>query len=293
LIELTRDEVGTWLREHGIRWREDSSNRDYRFSRNRIRHHLLPTLRQDWNPGVDQALGRLAELCQDEERYWAETAGALVDQAAVASNSALVLDIAPLKGMQVALLRRVLREASRRVRDDSRPVDFEHLEKVVDLVRRTRGSGRVTLPGLSVCRSFDRLRLSRATPSPKPYDLEFPVPGEVRLPDGTLLAATLAPEPPDSRYNTSAGVLDRDRAPGKLALRSWTPGATFWPAGQPHEIKLRSLFQRARVPSWERAEWPTLAYGESVIWARGFGAAQGFAPTGSSRNVMRLWECVR
>jgi tRNA(Ile)-lysidine synthase len=307
LIELTRDEVEAWLQEHRIHWREDSSNRDRRFARNRIRHDLLPVLRQDWNPGVDQALGRLAELCQDEEQYWVETAAALLDQCgaglwpAVASpgrlptsqHEVLILDTTRLRALHVAALRRVLREAIRRVRDDSRPVDFEHLEKLVNLVRRTRGSGRVNLPGLSICRSFDRLRLARTTAPPKPYELELPVPGEVRLPDGTFLAATLEPEPPDSRYNTSAGVLDRDRAPGKLALRSWTPGAIFWPAGQPHEIKLKSLFQQARVPSWERAEWPILACGKSVIWARGFGAAQGFAPTGSSRNVMRLWECVR
>ena len=57
LLGVTRGEVETFLRERGIPWREDASNREPRFARNRIRHELLPRLKQDWNPRLTEALG--------------------------------------------------------------------------------------------------------------------------------------------------------------------------------------------------------------------------------------------
>ena len=71
LLGVTRGEVETFLRERGIPWREDASNREPRFARNRIRHELLPQLKQDWNPRLTESLAHLADLAYEEERWWA------------------------------------------------------------------------------------------------------------------------------------------------------------------------------------------------------------------------------
>ena len=70
LIDVTRDDVVEFLRGRGIEWREDSSNRDPRFARNRIRRSLLPQLARDWNPRIGESLAQLASLAHDEERWW-------------------------------------------------------------------------------------------------------------------------------------------------------------------------------------------------------------------------------
>ena len=56
--------------QRNIPWREDSSNRDPAFARNRIRHELLPASDRDWNPSLTDSLAHMATLVQDEERYW-------------------------------------------------------------------------------------------------------------------------------------------------------------------------------------------------------------------------------
>ena len=71
LLDITRAEVEEFLRARSVDWREDASNRDARFARNRIRHGLLPELEREWNPGIREALGRLADLAGEEERWWA------------------------------------------------------------------------------------------------------------------------------------------------------------------------------------------------------------------------------
>ncbi len=69
LLDTTRAEIETFLRARGQSWREDSSNRHLTFTRNRIRHELLPLL-ENWNPRLREHLAQMAELARDEEAWW-------------------------------------------------------------------------------------------------------------------------------------------------------------------------------------------------------------------------------
>src|SRR5262249_21608001 len=70
LLELDRAEIECWLRERNIAWREDASNQDRAYARNRLRHEILPLLRQSFNPRLDETLAHMAMVAQDEEAYW-------------------------------------------------------------------------------------------------------------------------------------------------------------------------------------------------------------------------------
>ncbi|HEY2393700.1 MAG TPA: tRNA lysidine(34) synthetase TilS, partial [Candidatus Angelobacter sp.] len=70
LLTTSRQEVEAYLKTVGQPWREDSSNQDIIYTRNRIRHTLLPLLERDFNPAIRQTLADLAELARGEEDYW-------------------------------------------------------------------------------------------------------------------------------------------------------------------------------------------------------------------------------
>ena len=129
LLRVRRSEIETYLRSVGQMWREDSSNSDTAFTRNRVRHDLLPLLR-DFNPNLDQALANLATLARAEEDRWRSELERLLPQIllpgkpvrgggrAVGSESgeaSVSLDIARLSAMEPALRRRVLRAAADRL----------------------------------------------------------------------------------------------------------------------------------------------------------------------------------
>jgi len=69
---------------------------------------------------------------------------------------------------------------------------------------------------------------------------------------------------------------------GNLELRNWTPGDRYRPAGGSSEQKIKQMFQEARVPLWQRREWPVLVAGSRVLWSRQFGPAAEFAVTEAS-----------
>jgi tRNA(Ile)-lysidine synthase len=70
LLRTRREELRSYLAERKQPWREDSSNADEAFTRNRLRHTVLPMLRVE-NPSIDQTLANLAELAREDEARWA------------------------------------------------------------------------------------------------------------------------------------------------------------------------------------------------------------------------------
>jgi tRNA(Ile)-lysidine synthase len=70
LLSFRRDELESYLKDIGQCWREDATNDDAKFTRNRLRKRVIPLLEKDFNPSVAENLAELAEIARGEEDYW-------------------------------------------------------------------------------------------------------------------------------------------------------------------------------------------------------------------------------
>jgi tRNA(Ile)-lysidine synthase len=298
LLEVRRGEIESWLRERNIEWREDATNRDPSYARNRIRHQVLPLLREAFNPQLDEALANMATLAQDEESYWQTELARY--QPPVPSHQPLVLPVSQLADAPAALARRLIRRAIEQVKGDLRQIDYAHVGRILGMVRSTVGSDRVQLPGLDVFRSFDWIRLAPAGfDSGKERDFSHPltVPGTLEL-SRSKTRITLQVQEKAAPTEACATVVneldwerfsDGDTAPS-LELRNWRPGDQYQPVGQSKPEKIKFLFQEARIPLWERRNWPIITYNGTIVWARRFGAAVEFAAGPGTRLVLHVGE---
>ncbi len=129
LLVATREQVVAYLNARNQPWREDSSNATDAHTRNRVRHHLIPLLRE-FNPSIAQTLSQTAELAREEEARWqAETARLYTDLAVpgrpvrgggrtVATGpeeQTVAFDIARLRALDLPSRRRLLRLAAQRM----------------------------------------------------------------------------------------------------------------------------------------------------------------------------------
>jgi tRNA(Ile)-lysidine synthetase-like protein len=162
------------------------------------------------------------------------------------------------------------------------------------LAAQRDGDGTVELPGVEITRSFDQIRLTRAG-SVLPaalYQVQLQVPGRTAIPGGSeICVIKLKKEEAarDWRYTNKGNDLDwvQVMQHGPLELRNWRPGDQYQPMGADRPIKVKLLFQKARVPSWERAAWPIITMGQQIVWVGGFGVAHGCAASASS-EVLRV-----
>jgi tRNA(Ile)-lysidine synthase len=292
LVEIERHEVREYLAGRGIAWREDSSNADCRFARNRIRHELLPQLAKDWNPGLAATLAGMAAVARDEEEYWdAEiertTKGNLLER-----PPAVLFRADWLRSLPAAEARRVIRRAAALAKGDLRGLGMEHVERILQLTEVP--TGRLQAPGLDVFRSFDWVRLAPPGISPRDYDVPAAVPGVVKLPDGGAALSfelnTREAIKDPSVYNEEGTDLDWERVSGGLRVRNWRPGDRYRPLGHASQTRIKLLFQDARIPLWERRRWPVVICGESIVWAARFGAAAEYAASRLTQTVLRVRE---
>jgi tRNA(Ile)-lysidine synthase len=299
LLGVDRGAVEEFLRERKIAWREDSSNRSLDFTRNRIRHELLPLLAREWNPQIAGILAHTADLALEEESYWAQEIDRLAATLLTVSPPAVFLRADRLNELPVAAARRLVRRAIERVKGDLHGIAYGHIAAVLELASRQEGDGRLQVPEVDVYRSFDWLRL--APPGMdrmenRNFRIPLPVPGAVSLPGGNsavlveLIENKKTSEASDSRYNEWVDWLDWDRISGALEVRNWRPGDQYRPLGHTGKEKIKLLFQQARIPLWERRSWPVITLGEEIIWSRRFGPAANLKATPQSRMLLRIQE---
>ncbi|MDE3166181.1 MAG: tRNA lysidine(34) synthetase TilS, partial [Acidobacteriota bacterium] len=275
LIAVRREEILDYLRRRGIRWREDSTNLSRDFARNRIRHDLLPQLRKEWNPAVAEALAHMADWAFEEERWLEAETARLGNEDLRVEDGAVLLRAGALASLPRAAARRLVRRAVELAKGDLRAVNFGHVEAVLALAADPAG-GSVELPGLRVRRSFQWMRFGAAAPCRR-WRADAALPGYTPLPGGKLgISLEIVDNSEATRnlhcvYNSGMGCLDRNCLSGSAVLRSWQPGDRYRPDGARGESKLKDLFQKARVPVWERDGWPVLETGGRIAWSRRFG----------------------
>jgi tRNA(Ile)-lysidine synthase len=190
LLGVRRSELVAYLEARGQGWRTDGSNADESFTRNRIRHSVLPVLRAE-NPAIDQALANLSELAREDEARWQSELGRILPQlllpgkpvrgggravATVAGESnSVAIEIDRLRPLDPALRRRVVRAAARSLgarlsfNETARLLALTGLTANLDTAGSLRSNGTLQLAGqLRAQRSPRELRLFREPSSKKP-----------------------------------------------------------------------------------------------------------------------------
>ncbi len=283
LLAATRAEIETYLRELGQDWRKDTSNRNLTFTRNRIRHELLPLL-EGWNPRLREHMAQMAVLACDEEAWWQAELARLAPQlllpgrpvrgggraAGAGLDSGLAIEVSRLAALAPAVQRRLIRYAAEKF---GAALDFSATEAVRSLAIEGCAGQKLALPqGLRAERTARELRLSN-DPSPTPKGesagaptYEVAIPGEIDAPAfGLRLRVDLAvAKAPSGTPNGPGG------SPAKTAtLRNWKPGDRVRLRHSGGLRKVKEVLERMRVTGTDRALWPVLEIDGMIAWMRG------------------------
>ena len=294
LIDVSRGEVEQFLRSHEVTWREDASNEDKRFARNRIRHELLPQLERHWNPELRKALAQLADLAGEEERWWSRKVGQITAKLVQARDGGFEIRRDVFARLPKVVGRRLVRHLIRQA--GGKCADFNDVERILELTPPAKHSGRVEVAGARVIKSFDWLRIEKAAAERIEADrIRVQAPGryywhgrEIRLGTGAGCDSEAAAKPggsPCVRLKWKG-----QSASAILELRGWQDGDRYQPWGRGRVQNIQEMFQKARVPSWRREFWPILTDGCKILWVRDFGPAAELVAESGEQASLCIWE---
>ena len=300
LLSVSRAELRAYLTSQRASFREDASNLDRRVPRNRIRHHLIPSLRA-YTPRVVEVLAREAEIARADEEWLARAANERGAGLVQGTKDGVEVDAAGLAALHPALGRRVARDAL--VRVSGRAVGFDQIERL-----RRLAEDAPTRVDFSRCRA-ERIggvirltaRAGRgADARVEPFAYRLEVPGEVWVPEAgvTISAEPAGPErcrPLTCGPRPRAGKRATERvvtvvAAGPFAVRNWQPGDRFRPLGlHGHRKKLQDLFVDHKVSRAERARIPLVTDAQGrIVWVVGQGVSDDFRVTRGAASVLIL-----
>ena len=302
LIDLHRAELREYLVALDETFREDSSNADVSFDRNRIRHEVLPLLRSRFSPRVERVLAREAALARQDEEFLAAEAIKLASRI-VLTDVDIRIDAAGLASAPRALSSRVAFAALQQLAG-TKSIHFEHVERLLALAEGPATvSGAVSLPGQDAVRVSDLIVL-RGRPGRRPADLgprtnfvfSLSIPGEVQLARGVAvgaeyLAGTETPGVRPTQWaarGAEVGVAVSALAL-PLAVRSRRTGDRFRPLGAPGKRKLQDFLVDRKVPREQRDTVPLVVDGQDrIVWVVGESVAEEFRVTDPSQGVILL-----
>jgi tRNA(Ile)-lysidine synthase len=279
LIECTRAEVEAWLRSQAIPWREDSSNRDLRYLRNRVRLELIPEVEARYNPSLREALLRQAQILGDEDELLGELAAGRLGTLARAEGWDICVPCAGLAAEHPAIQRRLVRLALERLAGSGRGLTFRHVEAVRALARSASASGSLKLPGgLLAERRYGDLLLKKCQAGPREdYEHRLPGPGSYGIPEagrGLTLRVVEARRAAEGEVLFDLGSLS-----WPLVIRNPRRGDRFQPRGMAGHKKVFRLLADCKVPRGERWRVPLLLSAGRIIWVCGLRAAEFAKPS--------------
>ncbi len=283
LLLVSKEEIEAFLREREIPYVEDPSNQDPRFLRNRVRHLLIPFLEKHFHKKVKDALKRTALVVAEEEEFLGELAARELKRLSRLEAGGLALSVRGLKGLPLALRRRVFLEAFRLVGIPLFRVGFSHLEQMESLLQgKTRGN--VNLPsGFIARREPGRLVVKKESPPPPSFCLEIKGPGEYLLPDGRVLRVKLASPKEASK---EALILDPQKVSFPLTVRPAQPGDRIRPPGFYGRKKLKKLFWERKIPHEFRWSWPIIEKDGEIVALPGFFVQEGYEGKGEQEALI-------
>ena len=285
LLGMGREKIRGYLEDEGIPFREDSTNRDTAFFRNRIRHELIPFLKSRFSPGVKVVVSRLAELSRIQENYLAEITLEAFQNCCLHEDSIkILLDKRKFIDYHKVVKQLIIRHCLEILEGSGRDTDMDEVENILSLFSRDHGSADIT-SSLQCGVGRDTAAFIRRSEPYEPIPLKLP--GETVIPAGCerIIAEKV-------RNNTKAdGSMTVLVSPGiavkygDISIGQVKRGESMVPFGMREEVKIRDLISASPLPKVLRHTVLVVRAGAMPIWIPGIRSSECLRIPGSEMGT--------
>jgi len=288
LIECSKEEILSYLKENKLDYCLDSSNLEPVFQRNKLRLELLPQLAKDYNPNIKETLFRTSLILQEEDLYLESQAQRYVPRILRRGKDRnVMLLIKEFRNVPSALKPRILREAIHRAKGDLLQLGFGHIEDLLNLINEKPSGSRLDLPGEIIAqKEYENLCIRK---------------GKITLQQAgqyTIKKTILNHNKPLHSYRAThdTAYFDADKVGLSLFVRTRKIGDYFYPQGASGRKKLSDFFIDHKVPREMREKIPLLITRvktvqlpeQKIIWIVGYRVSEEAKVTQGTKKILKV-----
>ena len=291
LLDIERADIEAYCEERQLKPRTDSTNLKPVYTRNKIRLNLMPYIRSEFNPRLDDALDRLAAQAEETDDFLKKEALRYLDGESHWNGEEAVLDLSGFGSLHPAVAKRALTEITERI-GASYNLTSHAVDRMFDTALNGSEPREADISdGCYVRRSYGKLWFLRRddeeeAQEKKTYVIipleKLETKGSVTLkPPATEITLSVQDAPlsgddpfakrqrPDEANVRAALDFDKLKALGRPVFRNRRPGDRFRPAGMSGRKKIQDFFTDRKVPAQQRDTIILLAAGDRIVLVGG------------------------
>jgi len=296
LICFSRRDITAYLESIGRAWREDKSNQEYTFVRNRIRNELLPWLKDNLNPKIVNKLSGAASMFAEAEEILHDIAIRRLSKTRNSqSDDTINLSVYNLKKIKPVIRFYLYREVYKTLNNGSMKDFYHNHFEEIEALLSTEGSKEFHLPhGISVFKLYESLIFSTIDPFERKDDeLSREVQNirsRISFGDYRIGMKKLKKLPSKRKLyeDESTAYIDYDKVTFPITMRYRQAGDRFHPLGMEHSKSLKDFFIDEKVPKFERDNILIFTDAQKIIWVGGLRIDNRVAIGKATKTILML-----
>ena len=299
-LEIYRKELASYLKASKIPFRNDKSNNDRKYLRNRIRHELIPCL-ETYNPNIKIKLQEMSEIVGGDDALLSQMTRDIFSKKFFGheeNEKNIYWRIDEFLSHPVSLRQRLVRETFCRIAGNMLHITAHHVREVNDLFNFPKVGKTLNIPrNIKVTCSYDSVVFQQTMENPrenisKKESLPTPIliPGFTELTDGQIRVETQILEG-KREYSTlnpnMQAFLDLEKTGFIIKARFFRSGDRFRPLGVLGNKKLKSFFIDSKIPRHVRHTIPILTNDkDDIIWVYGQRIGHFYRVTNKTKKIL-------
>lgn len=294
LLCLDRAQIETFLIEQGIRWRTDATNEETVYTRNRIRHNILPLLKEQVNQGAVRHLDELAAQARELWEYLDMGTDRAWEQCVKETDRGVLIESGAFASQPRAVQKQLVKRCIAVVRGAQKDIGATHVHDVMSLFDKQSGRG-VDLPGgVAARREYEGISIWKKQKKQEDTEVMLNIPGQTRTPawgavvqcrfieGGSVKGAVQIPQKSYTKW------IDYDIIKHGLCMRTRQSGDYLTVDDKGNRQKLKSYFINEKIPQEARGRLPLIADGQHIVWIPGCRMSRAYQVGEHTERILEI-----
>lgn len=291
LLSVWREELEDYAGKNDLFYREDQTNKDCYFFRNKVRNKLIPYLEKEFNPRLSEGIYRLTDILKEENNFLNNLTEDLLKELLISQeNDKVILNTDKLLNCHKALRRRLIRFVLNKFIHNFSDINYEKIDKILELMDGETGK-LFKFSHITIRKSYNTLVISEDNEKEewREYEKLLSFPGEtVSTFFGIKIIIKFGRGDEVIRGNNFIGLFDKKKLLPPISLRTRKRGDRFTPSGMKGKKKIKDFFIDKKIPLVERDKIPIICSGGKIAWVGGLRIDEYFKVTSETEEIVTI-----
>lgn len=287
MLWLSKKDIEHYAKIRNLEWREDESNTALNFTRNKIRHELLPMLRAEYSPGLTEVLNRTSTLMREAQEFISERITHIMKQGVrEISKTSFAINTGMFQTIK-DFAKGELIQSSLRYYLRMQPISMVAIDSILHIAQGPAGGRLDITKDLFVIREREELVFARPEQG---IEVFMPI-----MKIGTFTSHGIGyhgeiadPRSVNFGEHPLIEYFDAELFPEQCVIRHWRDGDRITPIGMEGSMTVSDFLTNAKINVADKRKVLVLCSGDEVLWVIGYRIHNGYKVTQQTSSIMRI-----